>query len=60
MTNPIGSISLQIMPIVINSLGGKLTDTHTHARTHIHTLAHTHTDLLLKQVDILIFKNQAQ
>ena len=43
LTNHMGSISHHIMPLVINSLGGRHTRKHTHANTHMQT--HTHTDI---------------
>ena len=35
------SLSGYIMPLVINSLGGRHTYTHTHTHTHTHTYTHT-------------------
>ena len=32
-----GSISLHIIPLVINSIGGGHTHTHTHTNTHTNT-----------------------
>ena len=47
LTNHMGSISCQITPLVINSLGWTHIHTHacthTHVRTHAHAHTHTHT-----------------
>ena len=50
-----GSISRHIMPLVINSLGGRHTHTHTH--THIHIHKHTHI-LMIRTGSIL--RNQVR
>jgi len=41
LTNHKSSISHQIMPLFINSLGGGQTYTHTHTQTHTHTRIQT-------------------
>ena len=48
------SISCHITPLVINSLGGRHTQTQTHTQTHTHK--HTHTDVRTET----ILRNQAR
>ena len=45
LTNCMGSISCHITPLIINSLGGGHTQTHTHTQTHAHTDVRTTTIL---------------
>ena len=57
LTNCMGSRPHHIMPLVINSLGGRHTHTHTHTHTNTHAYRHSWTEAILRNRACAWFKN---